>query len=59
MAIKHVQPERVCFSLEFALDIIPSDRCDRKTHQKFGYLELPTTFTAIESKFITAFWSNV
>ena len=29
----HVQAERLYFYLHFALDIIPGDRCDRKTHQ--------------------------
>ena len=27
----HVQGERLFFYLHFALDIIPGDRCDRKT----------------------------
>ena len=27
----HVQAERLYFYLHFALDIIPGDRCDRKT----------------------------
>ena len=33
----HVQPERLYFYLHFALDIILSDRCDRKTPKTIIY----------------------
>ena len=43
----HVQLNVNAFHLEFALYIIPSDRCDRKTTKTF-YLEIQPTFTATE-----------
>ena len=45
------------FQLEFALDIISSDLCDRK-HQNMDYRKAKPTFTAAELKPITAFRSN-
>ena len=47
MTIMHVQLNVNAFHLEFALDIIPSDHCDRKT-PKTCYLEIQPTFSAAE-----------
>ena len=47
MTIMHVQLNVNGFHLEFALDIIPCDRCDRKTPKTY-YLEIQPTFTAAE-----------
>ena len=44
LAKMHVQPERLYFYLHFALDIILSDRCDRKTPKKQLFYSSKTSF---------------
>ena len=41
---RHVQAERLYFYLHFALDIIPGDHCDRKTHKTTFLFKLNLIF---------------